>query len=96
MLKTTSGCKDSINKGTKTQHLRQEKILTGSLFIPYNITIETSGEPYQAILSTILEDSFIVRDHMITRPLLWSSNKKRTPTSPVNVYYPIAPKTTRR
>ena len=30
---------------------------------------------YQTILSTILQDSFIVRDHMITRPLLRSSNK---------------------
>ena len=59
-------------------------------------TIETGSEHYQTILSTILQDNFIMRDHMITRPLLRSSNNRCTPTSPVNVQYTIAPKTTRR
>jgi len=57
----------------------------GSLFILYNKTTEASNEPYHTILSTILQDNFVVRCHVITRPLLWSSNKKRTPMSPVNI-----------
>jgi len=92
LRRTTSGCWDSINNGTKTQYLRQEKILTGKIFVSYNKTTETSSEPYQTILSTVLQDNSIVPDHTIIRPLLRFNNKTCTLTSPVNMLHPIAPK----
>ena len=94
-LQTSSGCKDSINNGTKTQHSHQQTNFNGKLIRP----LQRNNRNKQRSLTDNTDHNstrqlYRARSYDNT-PTPTEQQQRRTPTLSVNIQNPITPTKTR-